>query len=361
MILPETGRAARFIEASVSVLRVCVSGEGTILATNAQAEALIGEPLLGLSWDRMLLNFAGTPVFSEWLKNPARPRLLSVRTAAGVPQTLRITVEKEGEDYILFGEVDSVEQARLGREVLELNGELNNLSRELAHKNAELAEGLREKEGLLRETHHRVKNNLALITSLMRLTAGRSVTPETKAALLEMQNRIHSVTVLNETLYKTASYTSVRLADYLKQIADHVFQAQAPKGGEVRLVLDLNPVEVATGQAIPCGLIANELMTNSLKHAFPGGRGGEVRMTLRTGSDGVTRLCVSDTGVGLPEDSAAKGGGSLGLQLVGDLARQLQGTLDVGPGTAFTVSFNSRLDAGPTGEIPVSRFRRADS
>lgn len=360
MSLLEVGPAARFIESSVSILLVRVSGGGVILAANRQAETLIGEPLLGRAWDAMLLNFDGPPVFSRWLARPERPRLLNIRTSGGLPQTLRVTVFEEGEDYLLFGEVDSVEQARLGRDVLELNGELGNLSRELAHKNAELADVLREKEGLLRETHHRVKNNLALVTSLMRITAGRSLVPETRAVLLEMQARIHSVIALNETLYKTASYTSVHLADYLKQIATHVFQARAPKTGEVRLSLDLAPVEVATAQAIPCGLIANELMTNSLKHGFPEGRRGEVRLSLRHGPDGLTELRVADQGVGLPPDFTMKHRDSLGLQLVGDLARQLQGTLEVGPGSTFTVSFTSQLRAGQTGEIPVTRAVRSE-
>jgi PAS domain S-box-containing protein len=206
---------------------------------------------------------------------------------------------------------------------------------------------LREKEDLLKETHHRVKNNLALISSLMRLEAGRSLEAETKAVLSGMQARIRSVVLLNETLYKTASYSHVKLANYLREIATHVFQAQNANPGAVRLVLDLEPVEVETGQAIPCGLIVNELLTNSLKHAFPGERSGEVRVGLRREADGGVWLRVSDTGAGLPEGFASRPQNSLGLQLVSDLTRQLRGSLEVGPGAAFTMTFSpERRDTG---------------
>lgn len=209
---------------------------------------------------------------------------------------------------------------------------------------------LREKEALLQETHHRVKNNLALIVSLMRLTGGRSREAETKAVLQEMQTRIQSVILLNETLYKTARYSRVNLADYVKQIATQDFKAQNDRAGLVRLVFDVQPVEVATAQAIPCGLIVNELVTNSLKHAFPDGKAGEVAVDLRSNDDGDILLRVSDTGVGLPDDFRARQAASLGMQLVMDLVKQLHGTLEVGPGASFKITFPSR---GPdTGTIP---------
>ncbi len=205
-----------------------------------------------------------------------------------------------------------------------------------------LAASLREKEGLLKEVHHRVKNNLALIISLMRLEGGRSQNEETQAVLRQMQARIQSVVLLNEVLYKTESYSQVKLADYLKQIATHLFAAQNANTGAVRLILDLAAVEVETRVAIPCGLIVNELMTNSLKHAFSGGRSGEIRVSLHADAEGTIQLRVSDTGAGLPSDFTTRQRTSLGLQLVSDLAKQLRGALEVGPQSALTVSFPSR-------------------
>jgi|CXWL01.1.fsa_nt_gi PAS domain S-box-containing protein len=206
---------------------------------------------------------------------------------------------------------------------------------------------LRDKEALLKETHHRVKNNLALIASLMRLEAGRSRVAETKTALEEMQARISSVALLNQTLYQSGSYTTVQLADYLKQVATQVFRAQGPDSAAVRLALDLAPVEVQTAQAIPCGLIVNELITNSLKHGFADGSAGDVSVSLRRGTDGSVNIRVVDSGVGLPQDFATRRITSLGLQLVGDLSKQLRGSLDIGPagpGSAFTITFVPTAD-----------------
>ena len=204
-----------------------------------------------------------------------------------------------------------------------------------------LHESLKEKDALLRETHHRVKNNLALIVSLMRISAGRSREAETKTVLEEMQNRIQSVILLNETLYKTASYLRVNLADYLTRIAGQLLGANNGRPGEIRLALDLDPVEVPTALAIPCGLIVNELLTNCLKYAFVDGRTGEVRLSLALEGEGRVRLSVADTGPGLPQDFDARRGRSLGLQLVADLVRQVAGELTIGkgPGASFTVRF----------------------
>lgn len=134
------GLAWRFLEHSTSVVALRVDSEGTILAANACAISLNGQPLLGKPWHSMLLNFSTVPLFSDWLAQKTRPRLLNVHTSSGLPQTLQVTVEPLGNDYLLFGETNAAEQARLRREVLELNHELNNLARELALKNAELAQ-----------------------------------------------------------------------------------------------------------------------------------------------------------------------------------------------------------------------------
>lgn len=239
-------------------------------------------------------------------------------------------VEEEGKPRWLRGLIVDITERRLAEEALR--------------------DSLKEKEGLLKEVHHRVKNNLQVITSLLRLESRRRHEPETREVLSDMQGRIRSMALLHETLYKTGRFGRVDLAGYLQQLATQLFRAQNAAPGAVGLVLELSPVAVAIDQAIPCGLIVNELLTNSLKHAFPDGRSGEVRVGLEV-VGGRVQLRVSDTGAGLSIDFDSRRGASLGLQLVSDLARQLGGALEIGPGPAavFTLTFASEEEPGTRG------------
>ena len=210
----------------------------------------------------------------------------------------------------------------------------------------ELKTALQEKTALLNEVHHRVKNNLQVITSLLRLESGRTGEPSTRAVLQEMQGRIRSMALVHETLYRSGNFAGVELHRYLQQVATGAFRAQVTTGGSVRLVLELDPVSVSMDLATPCGLLVNELISNCVKHGFVHGESGEVRVALHR-ADGSTgdpaRWClrVSDTGVGLPADFEERRGQSLGLQLVSDLAGQIGGELTIapGPGAAFSVDF----------------------
>jgi PAS domain S-box-containing protein len=209
-----------------------------------------------------------------------------------------------------------------------------------------LRASLREKEALLKEVHHRVKNNLQVITSLLRLESSRSVESSTKVVLKDMQSRIRSMALLHEALYRTGNFARIDLAAYLGKLATQLFQMQRTESKKVRLVMDLSPSWAEIDQAVPCGLIVNELLTNCLKHGFGDGRSGEVRLAVRQGIDGEVRLQVSDDGVGIPEDFEAKRLKSLGLQLVTDLARQIGGRLEVGPAprALFVIVFRPHGD-----------------
>lgn len=215
-----------------------------------------------------------------------------------------------------------------------------------------LRTSLQEKEALLREVHHRVKNNLQVITSLLRLESSRSGEPGTRSVLKDMQGRIRSMALLHETLYRTGNFARVDLADYLRQLALQLFRAQNDEASPVRLVLELESCSVGIDQAIPCALIANELLSNSLKHGFPNGRSGEVRLSLAPEPGGSIRMAASDNGVGLPADFESRRGQSLGLQLVSDLVRQLGGGMEVlrEPGATFSVTFGPNRHS--TREVP---------
>ncbi|MBX7183976.1 MAG: PAS domain S-box protein [Vicinamibacteria bacterium] len=210
-----------------------------------------------------------------------------------------------------------------------------------------LRESLNEKESLLKEVHHRVKNNLQVINSLLRLEAGRSKEPAVRQALGEMQGRVLSMAVLHETLYRTRTFGRVDLAPYLKELARQFFKAHASGDAPPKLTLDLSHVEVSVDQGVPCGLILSELMSNSFKYAFGAKPGGEVRVVLRREPNREVLLQVSDNGPGLPGDFEARRTRSLGMQLVADLARQIGGRMEIGPGPG--ACFNVRF-ASATGE-----------
>jgi PAS domain S-box-containing protein len=209
---------------------------------------------------------------------------------------------------------------------------------------AALRQSLREKEFLLKEVHHRVKNNLQIISSLLRLQSGRLENPVAKAALQDMQNRVRSMALIHEHLYRSENLARVDLAAYLKQLCQQLFRALMVISGEIQLHLELVPVHLEIDQAIPCGLLVNELVSNALKHGFPNGGTGEVRVELQPAADGPGwRLRVADNGVGLPASFDLKHLTTLGMQLIGDLSRQIGGQVSIGPGpgTVFEVTFQA--------------------
>jgi PAS domain S-box-containing protein len=216
-----------------------------------------------------------------------------------------------------------------------------------------------EKESLLKEIHHRVKNNLQIVSSLLRLQSGQIDHPIVKAALKDMQNRVQSMALIHEHLYQSDNLAQIDMAAYLKSLCPKLVRAMASHPGAIQLHLDMIPALLQIDQAIPCGLLVNELVSNALKHAFPEGRTGEVRVELQP-VEGAhqLRLRVADNGIGLPADFDIERLSSLGLHLASDLARQLRGKLEIGsgPGATFDVVFesekegNSLLKTGDTKE-----------
>jgi PAS domain S-box-containing protein len=193
-----------------------------------------------------------------------------------------------------------------------------------------LRHSVQEKEALLKEVHHRVKNNLQVISSLLRLEAGRATDAPVRSVLSDMQTRVLSMALLHETLYRSGNLAKVDLSNYLTTLTHQVFHAAGPLANRVTLTLDIAPIQLDLDQAVPCGLLLNELLSNSLKHAFPDGRTGAVTISLRTDHHSpAATLDIRDTGVGLPDDLAERQTRSLGLQLVHDLTRQLRGHLSV--------------------------------
>lgn len=184
----------------------------------------------------------------------------------------------------------------------------------------ELEKALEEKELLLKEIHHRVKNNLMIISSLLSLQARYLKDKEAFEIFKESENRAKSMALIHERLYRSSNLKEIDMMDYLKTLARGIFTSYSPPG--VKLNFDIDKIKMDIEQAIPVGLIVNELITNSFKHAFPENGEGEVNLKLKS-LDGKIFLEVSDNGIGFPEDLDWQNTESLGLQLVKSLADQI--------------------------------------
>jgi PAS domain S-box-containing protein len=210
---------------------------------------------------------------------------------------------------------------------------------------------LHEKEVLLKEIHHRVKNNLQVVSSLLNLQATHLKDEHVKSIFKESQNRIRSMALVHEYLYQSTDLSRIKFAAYVSRFLSEIVRSYSATLGRVQLRTDVGDVMLDIGEAIPCGLIINELVSNALKYAFPDRRKGEIAVRMRVIGDGEWELVVGDDGVGLPEGFKIGETQTLGMQLVDSFVRQLRGTLQVNrsKGTEFTIRFSS---AGESSWVP---------
>jgi two-component sensor histidine kinase/DNA-binding NarL/FixJ family response regulator len=204
-----------------------------------------------------------------------------------------------------------------------------------------LFEALAGKDVLLREVHHRVKNNLQTISSLLHMQAELLPDFPARHALRDAQRRVHSMALIHELMYGETDMDEVDFGEYAKRLTRDLFDSFGIQAGRVCLRFALEPVSLAMDLMIPCGLILNELVTNSLKYAFPGERAGEILVSLRCRDGRSVTMSVADNGVGLPPDSGGKRSKSLGMRIVEILTRQLGGSFmqESSGGVSSTVTF----------------------
>jgi PAS domain S-box-containing protein len=200
---------------------------------------------------------------------------------------------------------------------------------------------LREKEVLLQEIHHRVKNNLQIISSLLYLQSTRTEHPEAISALRESRDRVKSMALIHERLYESPNLASIDVGGYVRSLVSDLRRSYITEDSSVRLTVNVGDIPLGITEAIPCGLIINELVSNAMKHAFPKGRDGEITIRLQRAGANQIALTVSDNGIGFPEQVDFRKSPSLGLTLVNSLVGQLEGSieLDRSKGTAFTIRF----------------------
>jgi len=231
---------------------------------------------------------------------------------------------------------------RMTESLQKAHEELERRIEERTRAEEQVRASLAEKEVLLKEIHHRVKNNLQVISSLLNLQSDTVQDEESLEVLRESQNRIRSMAFVHENLYQSEDLARIDFGRYIRNLSSYLFSSYSVNPSLIRLRLDVADVYLGVDTVIPCGLIVNELISNSLKHAFPEGREGEIHVDLRM-EDGQVVLVVGDDGVGLPEGLNLQRTETLGLQLVDTLIGQLEGSieLDNSKGTTFRIVFEA--------------------
>jgi PAS domain S-box-containing protein len=310
-----------------------VDPEGRVVSWNAGAERLLGwaeEDILGQS--------AFVVFVPEDLAAGDHLRELEQAAAEGRAENERWHQRKDGSRFWGSGIMAGIRDdagALLGF------GKIMRDRTAQRQLEEDLRASLREKEVLLQEIHHRVKNNLQVISSVLSLQSDTLGEGEAIAAFQDAQARIHSMALIHEILYQSSNLAQVNLAAYTRRLAAELLRSYQVEPERLRLVVETDEVWLSAEKAVPCGLILNELVANCVKHAFPDGRSGTVRVTLRAEADAQVVLSVGDSGVGFPPGIDFRHTDSLGLQLVGLLTEQLGGTLtlDRSEGTRFTIRF----------------------
>ncbi|MBF0505451.1 MAG: PAS domain-containing protein [Nitrospirae bacterium] len=209
----------------------------------------------------------------------------------------------------------------------------------------EIEQSLKEKEALLREIHHRVKNNMAVVSSLLYLQSKKMENATVRSLFEESQQRVRSMALVHEKLYQTKDLSSVNFEDYIKSIISEIISLYRIDTGAITMEINVEDIELDLEAAVPCGLIINELLTNALKYAFPDNRSGVLSVHFTKAEDTYT-LSIKDNGAGLPEGFDYKETSTLGLRLVTVLTGQLRGTFQIksDEGTEAIVTFKTKRD-----------------
>ena len=316
---------------------VMIGPGGTIEMVNAQAERVFGyarDEMMGQPIEMLIpQRFKGhhpklrTSFFSAPESRPM-----------GVGRDL-YGMRKDGSEFPIEIGLNPIETED-GKMVLSAIVDISDRKQKEARIHAALA----EKDILLGEIHHRVKNNLQVVNSLLDLQIDRIVDPIVLDMLRESQNRIKSMALIHQTLYESKDFVEVDFRNFLDTMAPTLVSSYGVEPDQVVLNIEADEVLLPISAAIPCGLVVNELVSNALKHAFPNRARGEIRIVLSQDDAKLTTLSVSDNGIGIPETLDLEKSETLGLQLVGLLAEQLGGEISIQRAnpTRFAITFPNR-------------------
>ncbi|MGB9603457.1 MAG: histidine kinase dimerization/phosphoacceptor domain -containing protein, partial [Limisphaerales bacterium] len=208
---------------------------------------------------------------------------------------------------------------------------------------ASLKKSLDEKIVLLREVHHRVKNNFQVITSLLNIHLNRAKDETVAKNIENIRNRILAMAIVHEMLYRTDDLSRVNMADYLKRISINLFQSSRVDSSRIKLKLNIEPIQLNVDKAVAIGIIANELLSNSILHAFPGGLNGEIYVELAAKPGAGLVLTIADNGVGLPEGFSIDQLNSLGLQICSQFLSNYNGKITFSSSDTYRTIFTATI------------------
>lgn len=307
--------------------------EGRILAAN--------KAMVGMFGYAAMEEFQALNVNAHYVDPEARPKIVEALKAKGEIRNWELRLRRK-DGTVFHALVNATllhdETGRIDR----IEGMLADIS-VLVQSKSDLQSALREKETLLKEIYHRVKNNLQVVSSLLSLQGRYLKDPEAITAFQDSQHRIRSMSMIHEILYRSDSLSRVDFVHYIRNLAQSLIGSQANYPGRIELRMDVESVNFDLKTAIPLGLIVNELVSNALKHAFPQDRKGTIAIGLHHQVKDEFLLSVRDDGVGLPRDIELGQSQSMGLQLVETLVGQLDGRIQLGPppGADFRISFHA--------------------
>lgn len=234
--------------------------------------------------------------------------------------------------------------------ILDLDGSILgsiHIAHDITHRKEmekKLEKTLEDKDILMKEIYHRVKNNLMVISSLLSLQSMYITDKHTQDIFRESQYRAKAMALIHEKLYRSTDLKSIDFTEYTENLTKDLYNTYTSDKSLIKLVVDIEEVKLDVETSIPLGLILNELLTNSLKHGFPENRSGEVTVELHCLDENEFELSVSDNGIGFPEDIDYKNTDSLGMRIVNSLTEQIEGELiiDRDNGTKFTIKFKNQ-------------------
>jgi len=317
-----------------------IDSQGIITFANAHIETLLGyqrSQLIGMTLEQLVPERArhAHPHFrQQFLRSPSaramgggRDLYALRKDGSEIPVEIGLSPLHTPEGTLVLSSVVDITERKLSVQ-------------RLKEQSAELAATLKEREVLLQEIHHRVKNNLQIIASMINMQMRTIGAAQSREILNECKTRVDAIALIHEKLYQSRDFRNIPFDDYARGLVATIQQASGESCARIAMHLQIEDIQLPVAQAIPCGLIVNELVTNCIKHAFPNATTGTVAVSLVRRGNSMT-LQVRDDGVGMSDVELAAERDSIGLQLVASLTDQLDGTLRVSSeeGLAVTIEF----------------------